>query len=54
MIDYLPLLKHGEVQIFDGDEKIKNVGDDWIFKLLETQGCIWGWVGEVLWDWHGD
>lgn len=53
-VGYSSLFKHGEVQFFDGDEKISKVTDDGTFRLLETQGTTWGWSGGVLWGWHKD
>jgi hypothetical protein len=54
MVGYSPLAKYGEVQLFDGDEKIKHVKNEGIFKLLDAPGDTWGWSGGVLWGWHHD
>lgn len=54
MVGYSDLFDHGEVQFFEGDEKVKKVKDDNPFKLLETHAEPWGWRGGVLWGWHGE
>lgn len=53
-VGYSPLVEHGEVQLFDGDEKIKQVKSEGEFKLLEAHGDTWGWSGGILWGWHHD
>ena|GEM_PF-5297192 len=54
MVGYSDLFKHGEIQFFEGDEKIKKVKDEGGFKLLDTHADPWGWCGGVLWGWHGE
>ena len=51
-VGYSPLVKFGEVQIFDDDEKIRHVTDEGEFKSLDAQGDTWGWSGGIMWGWH--
>jgi len=52
LVGYSPIVDHGELQIFDGDEKVRHVRDEGQFKILDVQGTTWGWRGGVMWGWH--
>src|SRR5579871_713448 len=54
MSGYSKLFKHGEVQLYEGDDKIKKVVDDGCYKLLITHGDPCGWDGGILWGYHGE
>jgi hypothetical protein len=54
MVGYSEFFKNGEVQFFEGDEKVKKVKGEGGFKLLDTHADHWGWCGGVLWGWRGE
>ena len=54
MSGYSKFFKHGEVQLYEPDDKIKKVIDDGCYKLLITYGDPCGWDGGILWGYHGE